>query len=208
VPFAERNGLISSVTRWVSRRVIRDFSGGAELPQGFRVYFNVVAQTLDDFTFISELNDALRTTPKLADHLGIELTETAAMENVESAMHTINLFRNWGLSVAIDDFGTGYSSLSYLKKLTVDVIKIDRSFVSGLPHDESDGAIAELLLQFTDKFDVVTLAEGIETEAQLSWLFERGCRLGQGYLFAKPEPLQALRSRLRERTPSTARSSR
>lgn len=208
VPFAERNGLISSITRWVCRRVIRDFSGGAELPQGFRVYFNVVAQTLDDFSFISELNDALRKTPKLADHLGIELTETAAMENVESAMHTINLFRNWGLSVAIDDFGTGYSSLSYVKKLTVDVIKIDRSFVSGLPHDESDGAIAELLLQFTDKFDVVTLAEGIETQAQLNWLVEHGCQLGQGYLFAQPEPLGALRSRLRERPSATVRSNR
>jgi EAL domain-containing protein (putative c-di-GMP-specific phosphodiesterase class I) len=90
----------------------------------------------------------------------------------------------------------------------MDVIKIDRSFVSGLPHDESDSAIAELLLQFTDEFDVVTLAEGIKTEAQLSWLVEHGCRLGQGYFFAKPEPLAALHSRLPQRTPATVRSSR
>jgi diguanylate cyclase (GGDEF)-like protein len=203
VPFAERNGLISRLTTWVCRRVIDDFSG-AVLPSGFRVYFNVVAQTLDEFTFISELNDALRAAPNLAEHLGIELTETAAMANVESAMHTINLFRKWGLSVAIDDFGTGYSSLSYLKQLAVDVIKIDRAFVKGLPHDESDGAIAEILLQITDKFDIITLAEGIETEAQASWLREHGCRIGQGYLFAKPDSLAALSERLREQNRATA----
>lgn len=198
VPFAERNGLISNVTRWVFRRVIRDFTGGPVLPKGFRVYFNVVAETLDDFTFISELNDALRTTPKLAEHLGVELTETEAMQNVERAMHTINLLRKWGLAVAIDDFGTGYSSLSYLKQLTVDVIKIDRSFVMGLPDNESDGAIADLLLQITKTFGVVALAEGIEAEAQARWLLEHGCRSGQGYFFAKPESLDALLERINE----------
>jgi diguanylate cyclase (GGDEF)-like protein len=205
VPFAERNGLISSLTRWVSRRVIRDISSGDALPKGFRVYFNVVAQTLDEFTFISELNDALRTTPDLAEHVGIELTETAAMQNIESAMHTINLLRKWGLSVAIDDFGTGYSSLSYLKKLTVDVIKIYRSFVIGLPDDERDGAITNLLLQITDTFGVATLAEGIETEAQARWLLQHGCRWGQGYLVAEPDSLTALRKRLRKQMTSTRR---
>ncbi len=198
VPFAERNGLIAALTRWVFHRVVHDISCGVVLPRGFRIYFNVVAQTLDDVAFISEMNDVLLTIPKLAMHLGVEVTETAAMQNIESAMHTINLLRSWGLSVAIDDFGTGYSSLSYLKRLTVDVIKIDRSFVMGLPEDERDGAITELLLQITDKFGVATLAEGIETEAQATWLFRHGCRLGQGYLVARPDSFEALRERFHE----------
>ncbi len=205
VPFAERNGLIGQLTRWVFQRVRRDISGGVSLPHGFRVYFNVVAQTLDDLGFIAEVNDALRTTPNLASHIGIELTESAAMQNIESAMHTINILRKWGLSVAVDDFGTGYSSLSYLKKLTVDVIKIDRSFVVGLPDDERDGAITELLLQITDRFGVATLAEGIETEAQAQWLVRHGCRYGQGFLLAKPDSFAALQERLRE-SPTVAAS--
>jgi EAL domain-containing protein (putative c-di-GMP-specific phosphodiesterase class I) len=118
------------------------------------------------------------------------------MQNLEGSMHTISLFRQRGLLVAIDDFGTGYSSLAYLKQLTVDVIKLDRSFVSGLPHDERDGAITDMLLQITDRFGLATLAEGIETEGQARWLLEHGCRSGQGYLVAKPGSFDALQSHL------------
>jgi EAL domain-containing protein (putative c-di-GMP-specific phosphodiesterase class I) len=126
----------------------------------------------------------------------VELTETAAMQNVEGAMHTINLLRKWGLAVAIDDFGTGFSSLSYLKQFTVDVVKVDRSFVAGLPADERDGAITDMLLRITDTFGFATLAEGIETEAQADWLLAHGCRFGQGYLFARPDTLDVLNARL------------
>ncbi len=202
IPTAERNGLINPLTRWVLQRLIRDFTGGVVLPSGFRVYFNVAAQTLDDFTFIADLNEALRAAPGLAAHLGVEMTETTAMQNIDGAMHTISLLRKWGLSVAIDDFGTGHSSLSYLKQLIVDVIKIDRSFVIGLPHDEHDGAITELLLQLTNRFGLTTLAEGIETEEQLRWLLDHGCRLGQGYLLARPGSLETLQQRLREHGPA------
>jgi diguanylate cyclase (GGDEF)-like protein len=196
IPFAERNGLITELTLWVLHRIIRDFSRSAPLPEEFRIYFNLAAQTLDDFSFIAALNEALRATPGLAQHLGIEMTETAAMQNLEGSMHTISLFRQRGLLVAIDDFGTGYSSLAYLKQLTVDVIKLDRSFVSGLPHDERDGAITDMLLQITDRFGLATLAEGIETEGQARWLLEHGCRSGQGYLVAKPGSFDALQSHL------------
>jgi diguanylate cyclase (GGDEF)-like protein len=191
--FAERNGLMGLLSRWVLARVTRDVREyRAFLPPGFRVYFNLTAQMLDDVPFISKLNETLRETPGLSEHLGVEVTETAAMENVERSMYTIELFRRWGLSVAIDDFGTGYSSLSYLKQLTVDVIKIDRSFVMGLPADERDAALTEMLLRITDRFGFVTLAEGIETEAQAAWLLAQGCRLGQGYLIAKPGPFEQL----------------
>jgi diguanylate cyclase (GGDEF)-like protein len=189
IDFADRNGLMGPLSGWVLDRVVRDVSRSeGALPNGFRIYFNLAARMLDDVPFISKLNELLRASPGLAGHLGVEVTESAAMENVERSMYTIELFRRWGLTVAIDDFGTGYSSLSYLKQLTVDVLKVDRSFVMGLPDDERDAALAEMLLRISDRFGFTTLAEGIETEAQAAWLLEHGCRLGQGYLIARPGP--------------------
>jgi diguanylate cyclase (GGDEF)-like protein len=196
VEFAERNGLIADLSRWVFRRVVRDVTEAGRLPRGLRVYFNLAAQMLDDIPFIAELKRALEDHPVLKGLLGIEITETAAMQNVERSMHTIDLFRSWGLSVAIDDFGTGYSSLSYLKHLTVDMIKIDRTFVMGLPDNERDDAITEMFLRISDRFGFATLAEGIETEAQAAWLLDHGCRFGQGYLIAKPNSFEILLDRL------------
>jgi diguanylate cyclase (GGDEF)-like protein len=196
ITFAENNGMIAALTRWVFRRTVRDVSGIDVLPPRFRVYFNLAPQMLEDIPFIAELRAALDVDPRLIDHIGIEVTETAAMQNVERSMNTIDLFRSWGLTVAIDDFGTGYSSLSYLKQLTVDVIKIDRSFVMGLPDDDRDSAITDMLLRITDQFGFATLAEGIETEEQARWLQEHGCRYGQGYLIAKPFEFSDLLERL------------
>jgi len=196
VPFAERTGLIEPLSRWVLDRLVRDLTQTNVLPPGFRIYFNLAATLLENLSFISRFEDTLRAEPGLVDHVGIEVTETAAMQNVERAMSTIELFRNWGLSVAIDDFGTGYSSLSYLKQLTVDAIKIDQSFIAGLPDDERDAELAEMLIRITDRFGFVTLAEGIETEAQAVWLLDHGCRLGQGYLMAQPAPFDELLRRV------------
>jgi diguanylate cyclase (GGDEF)-like protein len=198
IGFAERNGLIADLSRWVLHRLVRDVSG-VTFPPGFRLYINLGAQMLDDIPFIAELSETLRTNPGLIGHLGIEVTETAAMQNVERSMHTIDLLRHWGFSVAIDDFGTGYSSLSYLKALTVDMIKIDQSFVAGLPGDERDCALTEMLLRITDRFGFATLAEGIETEEQAAWLLDHGCRYGQGFLVARPASLDQLLSRINAR---------
>jgi diguanylate cyclase (GGDEF)-like protein len=197
VGFAERNGMIAPLSRWVVRALIRDIAD-TPLPAGFRIYFNLAAQMLDDIPFIAELGETLAAAPRLVDHLGIEVTETAAMQNVERSKHTIDLLRRWGIAVAIDDFGTGYSSLSYLKKLTVDMIKVDQSFIAGLPDDEQDCALAEMLLRITDRFGFTTLAEGIENEAQVRWLIDQGCRFGQGYLLAEPAPFADLMQRLAE----------
>jgi diguanylate cyclase (GGDEF)-like protein len=193
VDFAERSGLMGPLSRWVLGRVARDITGpGVELPEDFRIYFNLGAEMLDDVPFISHLKDVLAADPRLAAHLGVEVTETAAMENVERSMHTLELFRRWGLTIAIDDFGTGHSSLAYLKQLTVDVVKIDRSFVMGLPDDERDAALTDMLLRITDRFGFTTLAEGIETEAQAAWLQAHHCLLGQGFLISKPIEFQDL----------------
>jgi diguanylate cyclase (GGDEF)-like protein len=200
VDFAERNGLMGALSRWVLDRVVRDITrDDAAFAPGFRVYFNLGAQMLADVPFIAHLKDALRRAPLAAAHLGVEVTETAAMENVERSMDTIELFRRWGLYVAIDDFGTGHSSLSYLKQLTVDVVKIDRSFIMGLPDDERDSVVADMLLRVSESFGFDTLAEGIETEAQAAWLLEHDCRFGQGYLLARPAAFEELLRRVNSR---------
>jgi diguanylate cyclase (GGDEF)-like protein len=207
IEFADRNGLMAPLTTWVFDRVVRDVGRSeGSLPPGFRIYFNLAARMLDNVPFISKLNELFRASPELAGHIGVEITETAAMENVERSMYTIELFRRWGLSVAIDDFGTGYSSLSYLKHLTVDVIKIDRSFVMSLPDDERDAALADMLLRISDRFGFVTLAEGIETQAQATWLLEHGCRLGQGYLIARPGPFAELLTQIKKQSAAGRRA--
>ena len=207
IAIAERNELITPLTRWVLARLISDVAKGPKLPKDFRVYFNVGAQTLNDVPFISKLKATLDGAPDLGEHLGVELTETAAMYDVGS-VDTLALLRRWGLFVAIDDFGTGYSSLSYLKKLAVDVIKIDRSFVAGLTEDARDGAITSMLLQIIDRCGFTTLAEGIETEAQAQWLLAHGCRIGQGYHLAAPGTFAQLLDHLKAHLAPTRSASR
>jgi len=194
VGFAQRNGLIAPLSTWVFERVCADILS-ADFPPGFRVYFNLAVHLLDDIPFITAVSQAIFANPRLAGNLGIEVTESAAMQNVERSINTIALFRGWGISVAIDDFGTGYSSLAYLKHLTVDLVKIDQSFVAGLPADERDGELLDMLLRIIERFGFAVLAEGIETEEQLAWLLAHRCALGQGYLLAKPRPFQELLER-------------
>jgi len=196
VDFAGRNGLIAALTRWVFARVSNDIVRTPALPDGFRIYINLAAPMLEDHAFVATVKTALAEQPALAHHLGFEVTESAAMEKVERSVNTIALFRRLGLHVAIDDFGTGHSSLAYLNELTVDLVKIDRSFVAGLPLSEGDGRVVEMLLQVIDRFGFTALAEGIETEAQAAWLLEHGCRFGQGFLFAKPRSFDELLERI------------
>lgn len=185
LPAIRRANLLPDLTFWVMRRVARDF-GALRLPAGFRCFFNVPSQVLENESFINSLNQLLFMNPDLGAHLGIEVTESDVMHNVEQAIVSLNRARQYGLMVAVDDFGTGYSSLNYVKRLPVDVIKLDKSFIDGLPDDRRDVALAELFLQMSHQFGFVSAGEGIETEAQAEWLRSHGCMIGQGYLFSKP----------------------
>jgi diguanylate cyclase (GGDEF)-like protein len=196
IEFAERNDLMSSLTRWVFARVVRDIVSAQELPPGFRIYFNLSAQNLDDFQFLIDVTDAIAAHPFLADHLGMEITETIAMQNVERSLDTLALLQRLGVRIAIDDFGTGFSSLSYLKRFPADMIKIDRTFVTGLPADERDAVLTETMIRIGSSLGITMLAEGIETEAQRAWLSANGCNLGQGFLVAHPLGFATLLTRL------------
>jgi EAL domain-containing protein (putative c-di-GMP-specific phosphodiesterase class I) len=118
----------------------------------------------------------------------VEVTETSAMMDPEGAEGILQELTDAGFSIAIDDFGTGYSSLSRLRHMPVRVLKIDRSFVSGVHEDRQAASIVTAFLELANGLDLITLAEGIETAEELAFLRERGCRLGQGFYFSKPVP--------------------
>jgi diguanylate cyclase (GGDEF)-like protein len=184
IPFAERHGYASAIGAWVMQETARLSYHWRRSEPNFRTWFNLSAAEMHDATLVPRLRDSGGD----LSGLGVEITESVAMQNVVETLAVMEALRNAGVQVALDDFGTGYSSLAHLKRLPIDVVKIDRAFVTGLPGDRFDAAIVDAVLSIAGNFDFETLAEGIEEEAQADFLRSAGCALGQGYLFARPMP--------------------
>jgi diguanylate cyclase (GGDEF)-like protein len=206
IPFAESNGLIRPIGSWVLTRVIDDLSTVGPLPEEFTCYINLSGHQFGDLEFVAAFREQLAKHPQLAGHMGIEITETVAMSDVGRTLDALALLRELGATIALDDFGTGYSSLSYLKRFPIDIIKIDKSFVRGLPHDQHDVGLVETVIAVASRFGFKTLAEGIETIEQYDWLRARGCTYGQGYLIARPMTFTEFVPWLSRRTFISARS--
>ena len=129
--------------------------------------------------------------------VGVEITESTAMRDVQATARNLGVLRDAGMRIALDDFGTGYSSLAQLKRLPIDVVKIDRSFTAGVPDDQHDVAIVEAVLGLARRYGFDTIAEGVENERQATYLDEIGCSIAQGYLYAPPLPEKSFTSYLR-----------
>jgi EAL domain-containing protein (putative c-di-GMP-specific phosphodiesterase class I) len=138
---------------------------------------------------VSTVRRALAESGLSAHQLTLELTETALMTEPGVVMQTLRQLKNIGVGLAIDDFGTGYSSLLYLKQFPVDVLKVDRSFVDGLPDQPDDRAIVTAVAGLARAVSVAVVAEGVEDETQLAMLRDLGCAFGQGYLWSRPLPV-------------------
>ena len=143
-------------------------------------------------TLVADVTQALHQAGLPARCLKLEITESVLMQDVEATIKILWELKNFGLQIAIDDFGTGYSSLSYLKRLPLDVLKIDRSFVSGIGESAEDTAIVHAIMALARSLSLKVTGEGIETAEQASLLGEWGCDRGQGYLFSKPLDDQAV----------------
>ena len=196
ISLAEETGLIVPIGRFVLREACRqalDWIG----PSGAPIYaaVNVSATQLEEGSVARDVRTALRQSGLDPSALLIEITESAIIDDSLSAARELRQLRKLGVRLALDDFGTGYSSLSRLRRLPFDVVKIDRSFVSRVAH-EQEGAVVQSILEMAATMGLEVVAEGIETQAQLLALRARGCLLGQGFHFSRPVPPEALAAML------------
>lgn len=195
---AEANGFIADLDGWVLRQACRDLASLAAL--GFhdlRVAVNCSALNLSRDDLVEEVQRALTENGIRAQRLELEVTENALMSNVNQALHLLEGIRGLGVSISIDDFGTGYSSLAYLKRLPLDTLKIDRSFVMDIPGSHADMEIIQAIIGMAHTLHLQVVAEGVETREQLDFLRSHGCDYIQGYLLSRPQPLVVIEDFLR-----------
>jgi len=166
---------------------LAEWSGDPVLAQ-LQISVNVSARQFRDATFAQQVSDLLGQTGVQPSRLKIELTETMMIEDIEDTIAKMRLLRDLGVCFALDDFGTGYSSLSYLKRLPLDQLKIDQSFVADILTDPNDAVIARSVVALGTALGLGVIAEGVETAEQRDFLASIGCHRYQGYLFARPGP--------------------
>ena len=186
---AEHTGLILDISQSVMRSACLQtrrwqLQGLSDL----RLAVNISARQFRQRDFVDRIRGILNDTNFGPASLELELTETSIMENPASAVEILAEIRRLGITVAIDDFGTGYSSLSYLKKFPIDTLKVDRSFVNGAAIDQDDAALVTAIIRLAHDLRLKVVAEGIETENELTLLRRLECDEGQGYLFGRPQP--------------------
>jgi diguanylate cyclase (GGDEF)-like protein/PAS domain S-box-containing protein len=189
LPLLESSGLINPVGHWVLQRAIEDSIRWQALGLGpVRIAVNVSAQQMRRRAFAEYCHDLLERWRVRVPGYGIdlELTESVFLQDVEGTTRKLSELRSAGIRVALDDFGIGYSSLGMLSKLPVDLIKIDRSLIGGLPHDPASRALVASIMGLASAFSLITVAEGVEKPEQLELLEELECQQWQGYLFAMP----------------------
>jgi diguanylate cyclase (GGDEF)-like protein/PAS domain S-box-containing protein len=187
IPIAEALGLMPEIGAWVLGEACRQARAWLDAGHGgFNIAVNVSALQLHRPGLVAQVDAALREHALPAEVLGIEITESSLMENVERLRGTLAELKALGVRLSLDDFGTGYSSLAYLKQFPIDVLKIDQSFVRGLPDDAHDAAIARTIVAIAHELGLVVAAEGVETPQQAAYLAQIGCDELQGYYLGHP----------------------
>jgi EAL domain-containing protein (putative c-di-GMP-specific phosphodiesterase class I) len=190
IPLAEETGLIIPIGSWVLKTACAQLNAWERhvATNELSLSVNISARQFLQPDFSSRVEHALAESGANPARLKLELTESVVLQNVDEAIERMNSIRALGIRLSLDDFGTGYSSLSYLKKLPVEEVKIDRSFVRDIMQDPDDAAIVRAVLALSHSLNLSVVAEGVETDQQLAFLTQYGCRIFQGYLFSRPIP--------------------
>jgi len=194
---AEETGLIVPITEWAIAEVCRQIrEWGESVAAPVPVSINISSRHVQRADLVEPVQQALARTGTAPGLLEFELTETVLMHNIDHALPLLQRLKRLGVSISIDDFGTGYSSLAYLRKLPIDTLKIDRSFVRDLEESDDNAAIVAAIIAMSRSLKLRVVAEGVETAGQMHWLARQGCTLMQGWLFARaleaPEFLRLL----------------
>jgi diguanylate cyclase (GGDEF)-like protein/PAS domain S-box-containing protein len=194
IPLAEETGLINEIGEWVLREGCRQAKEWQDmgLPKARRMAINLSARQFGDKGFLDMVTRVLQETGLPPQCLELEITESQVMRQTDGMIQLLNKLHEMGVHLAIDDFGTGYSSLSYLKRLPIQKLKIDQSFIRDITVDPNDTAIVVAIINMAKSLELDVIAEGVETAGQLALLKSKECRMGQGFYFSAPVSAQEL----------------
>jgi len=196
IPLAEETGLILPIGQWVLDTACAQIKDWERDPRTrfLQMAVNVSARQFHQSDFVATVQRSLAASDIDPTRLKLELTESVVLDNVDIVVSQMRQLNALGVSFCLDDFGTGYSSLSYLKRLPLDQVKIDQSFVRDVPEDENDVAIVRAIMAMSRSLGLQVIAEGVETQAQRDFLLQNDCRAYQGFLFCRPLPIDEWKS--------------
>jgi len=200
IPLAEETGLIVPIGQWVLETACTQLAGWARQPltRDLQLSVNVSARQFRQPDFVHRVERALSDSGAVPSRLRLELTESLLLDNINDCIAKMQSLKSIGVGFSLDDFGTGYSSLSYLKRLPLDELKIDRSFIRDIATDPSDAVIVQTIIGMANNLGLTVIAEGVETTEQVEFLGRNGCGAFQGWLFGKPVPVTEFEAALRQ----------
>lgn len=201
IPQAEANGSIREIGAWVLRQACAQLVSWQTEPllAPLKLAVNVSAREFRHPDFVGDALATLQSSGAPPGHLSLELTESVLVDKLDDVIATLSALKDRGIGLSLDDFGTGYSSLNYLRRLPLDELKIDQTFVRDVLSDPNDATIVRMVITLGQSLGLQVIAEGVETEAQREFLVDNGCSRFQGYLFSRPLPLAEFEAFVRER---------
>ncbi len=201
IQLAEETRAVLPLTQWIIEAACNQLAKWSNQPEFSHlvIAINISPQQFRQHDFVDQVLSIVRKTDINPQRLKLELTEHSLIHNMDEMVDRMSALRRVGIGFSLDDFGTGFSSLSYLKRLPLDQLKIDRSFVRDVLTDPSDASIAKAIITLAGNLELSVLAEGVETEEQLDFLLKSGCYAYQGYLFSKPLPLESFEALVRKK---------